>query len=74
MPEHEVSTSGAEEREFAVGTLQSHRILHDAIGIGTMFQTKGMAKLVNGFFFKTVEDGRTTDGGLVLRVAVESVT
>ena len=61
MPDHEFTTGRAEKGELAIGALQSHRVLHDAIRISTMFQAEGMAQFVNGLFFQTAYKRRAAD-------------
>ena len=74
MPDHEFTTYRAEKGELAIGALQSHRILHDAIRISTMFQTKGMAQLVNGLFFQTAYKRRAADIRVTVGVAAQTIT
>ena len=42
VPQHEVPTCRAEEREFSVGALQPNRVLHDAVWVSTVFQAEGV--------------------------------
>ena len=74
IPQHEVPTGRAEEREFSIGTIESDRVVHDAVGIHTVFKSEGMSQFVNGLLFKAIYQGRATNDRFFLRISQESIT
>ena len=74
MPDHEFTAGRAEVGELAVGTLQSDRVLHDAIRIGAMFKAKGVAQFVDGFFFQTAYERRAAKCGIAVGIAAQTIT
>ena len=74
VPEHEVPTCPAEEREFSVSALQANRVLHDAVWVNTVSQAESVAQLVDGFFFQATYEGGAAQSRFTFRIANESVT